>query len=301
MNRTTLFLASLSLCLPSAQAAAQSAPMAVSAGGVAIRTDGLVATWYPPASGKRGPVILALGGSEGGEAGGKYLGAALAAQGYGVLSLAYFRADGLPAVLQEIPLEYFDRALGWIAKQPLADPRKIGIYGISVGAETALLVASRHPEIRAVVAAVPSSVIWQGINPADYRQVKSTFSLAGQPVPFMPYDNSAAFTGILDLYQRSLKRLSTYPDAAIPVERIGGDILLLSSKDDKLWPSSDMSDAVMARLDAKGFRHRHTHIAYPDAGHGAMSPPSGNPAMRSLDNLGGTPDGNQAARILRRA
>lgn len=264
--------------------------------GIPVREEGLVATWYPPASGKRGPVILVLGGSEGGEESSKRLAQAFANEGYGALALAYFKADGLPPQLQEIPLEYFATAIHWIQKQPLADPNRIGIYGISKGGETALLIASRQPEIKAVVAAVPSSVVWQGINTANYSEVKSSFSLAGRPLPFVPYDVSAPFTSVLDLYQRSLSFAGQHADAAIPVERIGGPILLLSGKGDSLWPSSAMSDQVMLRLDAHHFRYPHRHIAYPDAGHGAMLPASIWNRNSGMDSLGGTETGNAAAR-----
>lgn len=271
--------------------------------GIAVHDDGLVATWYPPASGKRGPVILVLGGSEGGEESSKRVGAAFAAQGYGVLSLAYFKADGLPAQLQEVPLEYFDRALGWIARQPLADSHRIGLWGMSIGGETALVLAARAPQIKAVVAVVPSSVVWQGINLTDYSSVKSTYSLGGQPVPYLPYDMSKPFTSVLDLYQRSLKTVDAHPDAVIPVERIAGPVLLLSGKADGLWPSTAMSDQVMARLDARHFRYSHDHIAYPDAGHGALSPPYSAmgravPAEANAGsrNMGGTETGNGFAR-----
>lgn len=273
-----------------AQTVAAPAPI-----GVPVRDDGLVATWFPPDSGKRGPVILALGGSEGGEQGGKRIGAALAAHGYGVLSLAYFKADGLPAQLQEIPLEYFAHAITWLQRQPLADPERIGLYGISKGGEAALLLASRQSEIKAVVAAVPSSVVWQGINFADYTSVKSTFSLNGRPVPYLPYDMAAPFSGVLDLYQRSLKLAGAHPDAEIPVERIHGPVLLLSARGDALWPSTEMSNRVMARLDAHHFRYPHRHIAYPDAGHGAVAPALVGGSNAPASNLGGTEAGNAAA------
>lgn len=269
---------------------------AVVPAGIPIREDGLVATWYPPASGKRGPVILVLGGSEGGEESSKRLAQAFASEGYGALALAYFKADGLPEQLQEIPLEYFDTAVAWLLRQPLADADHIGLYGISKGGEAALLVASRHPEIKAVVAAVPSSVVWQGINFANYSEVKSSFSLAGKPLPFVPYDTSAPFTGVLDLYQRSLKFADQHPDAAIPVERIGGPVLLLSGAGDALWPSTAMSEQVMARLDAHRFRYPHRHIAYPDAGHGAMLPAMIYNRNSGMDSMGGTEAGNAAAR-----
>jgi hypothetical protein len=57
-----------------------------------------------------------------------------------------------------------------------------------------------------------------------------------------------------------------------------------------------MSDQVIARLDAKGFKFRHEHIAYPDAGHGAMSPQSGAGNNSPYANMGGTEAGNAFAR-----
>jgi len=298
MKMLVSFALALSALASPAQAQQQPAPPAAQEPqGAPVRDHGLVGTWFPPASGKRGPVLLVLGGSEGGEQGSKRIGAAFAAQGYGVLSLAWFKAPGLPEQLQEVPLEYFGKALDWLKTQPLADPGRVGLYGISKGGEAALLLASRRPEIKAVVAAVPSSVVWQGINFADYTSVKSSFSLGGKPVAYLPYDMTQPFVSVLDLYQRSLKTIAAHPDAVIPVERIAGPVLLLSAKSDTLWPSSEMADQVMARLDAKGFRHAHEHIAYPDAGHGATVPTLAvSPANAGVHNMGGTETGNAFAR-----
>ena len=296
--RTMVPIAALALCAAAVPAIStgQAAPQVAAASGIAVRDNGLVATWYPPASGKRGPVILVLGGSEGGEGGGKRLAEALAKQGYGVLALAYFKAEGLPEQLQEIPLEYFGKGVAWLQAQPLVDAGHIGLYGISKGGEAALLVASREPAIKAVVAVVPSSVVWQGINFANYADIKSSFSLGGQPTPYLAYDTGAPFTSILDLYERSLKFADQHPEAAIPVEKINGPVLLLSGKGDSMWPSSAMGDRVIARLDARGFKFRHEHIAYPDAGHGAMSPPNGSGNNSPQANMGGTEAGNGFAR-----
>ena len=57
-----------------------------------------------------------------------------------------------------MPLELFDRALGWLKAQEEVDGARLAIVGGSKGAEAALIVASRHPELRAVVAGMPSSV-----------------------------------------------------------------------------------------------------------------------------------------------
>lgn len=280
-------------------AAAQNAPAAVSAvarpEGVRVNADGLVATWYPPASGKRGPAILVLGGSEGGEAVSKAMGRLFAEQGYGVLALAYFRAPGLPEQLQEIPLEYFRAATDWLAAQPLVDSGRIGLWGASKGGEAALLVASQDPRLHAVVAAVPSSVVWQGINYANYMDNKSSFSLGGKPLPYVPYDTSAAFKGVLDLYQRSLAKIAEHSDAVIPAERINGPVLLISAADDALWPSSVMAKQVIDRLDSKHFRFEHRQLDLPGAGHAIAFPgPSSNNG--AFAQMGGTPDGNAAGK-----
>lgn len=301
MRKIAVFALALAAPLAAAPGplAAQTAPAAVPPASVPVRDNGLVATWYPPASGKKGPVILVLGGSEGGETMVNYLGKAFSAKGYGVLALAWFQAEGLPPHLQEIPLEYFGKAIDWIEAQPLADAKRIGLYGVSKGGEAALLIASRHPEIRAVTAVVPSSVVWQGINFTNYMDVKSSFSVAGKPVAYLPYDQSAPFTSVLDLYERSLKFADKHPEAAIPVERINGPVLLLSGRQDALWPSSAMSDQVIARLDAKGFRHKHVHFAYDNAGHTGVVPPfEERPGASGSGefNMGGTPEGNKAAR-----
>ncbi|MBX9813969.1 MAG: hypothetical protein A4S12_01580 [Proteobacteria bacterium SG_bin5] len=294
----------LSLCLalalahvPAVACAQAPAAAATPAAPIEVTDDGLVATWYPPAAGKKGPVIVALGGSEGGTIGSKALARALAKQGYGVLALAYFGAPGLPQTLQNVPLEYFDHALAWVARQPLVDPKRIAIYGISIGGETALLVAARHPEITAVVAAVPSSVVWQGFDRRDYRSVESTYSLGGKGIAYLPYDTSKPFTGVYALYADSLANVSAHPDAVIPVERIGGAVLLLSGDADTLWPSRRMCEQIVERLKAHGFRNPYRHLAFADAGHGAFAPPSDAPARNSgYDNLGGTEAGNAAAR-----
>ncbi|MFH0887335.1 MAG: acyl-CoA thioesterase/BAAT N-terminal domain-containing protein, partial [bacterium] len=73
-----------------------------------VSEDGLVgALFYPKDEGPH-PVIIVLGGTDGGlsEARGSFP----ASHGYAVLSLAYFGIDPLPKSLAEIPLEYLEKA-----------------------------------------------------------------------------------------------------------------------------------------------------------------------------------------------
>lgn len=137
-----------------------------STGGVRIEQDGLIANLYaaPPGE-KNAPAVLLLGGSEGGIGSGAARQAAdLSAHGIAVLQLAYFGAPGLPSKLNLVPLSYFDEALAWIKRQPGIDPKRIAVVGASKGAEAALLIATRHLELRAVVVGAPSAAVWPGID-----------------------------------------------------------------------------------------------------------------------------------------
>jgi pimeloyl-ACP methyl ester carboxylesterase len=139
------------------------------------------------------------------------------------------------------------------------------VIGGSKGAEAALILASRRPDIRAVVAGVPTNVVWQGIDFSDWSQVKSSWSLAGKPMDFVPYAAGVNTGRIRDIYDRSLPPEGDEGAAAIPVERIESDVLLISGDQDALWPSKPMSERIERRLTASGFRFRVVHLPYPDA------------------------------------
>lgn len=279
-----------------AQGAAQCSPAAdVATVTQDIAQDGIVAQFIRPEGPGPFPAILILGGSEGGTRGVRAMAAPFAAQGYAVLALSYFRADGLPPALDQIPLETFDRGLAWLAAQPSVDARRIGVFGISKGAEAALLVASRHAEIRAVAAGSPSHVVWQGLS-QDFAR-RSSWSAGGAPLPFLPYEASRGFVSIFKLYEDALPNLAQISGAAIPVERINGPILLISGRADALWPSTAMAEAMVTRLRAHNYRHRVEHVSYPDAGHMAPAPPAIGPTRaEQLPMLGGTIEGNDRAR-----
>jgi dienelactone hydrolase len=257
----------------------------------------LVGELHLPDGAGRAPGLLILGGSEGGHGPAFHFAATFAKQGFASLGLAYFGDPGLPATLENVPLEYFTKAIDWLSTQPGVDPKRIGIFGGSKGGEAALLIAARDRRIKAVVAGVPSSVAWQGYNPANLTSPGPSWTEGGKPIPYAPYDTAAPFHGLLDLYQRSLAKAPA--DAAIPVERINGPVLLVSGRDDKLWPSAAMGDAVIARLDKARFRFPHRNLAYDNAGHAGFGEPLAPgtvvpPAM--LAQAGGTAEGNLAMR-----
>lgn len=268
-----------------------------------VNTDGLVASFMQPNTPGPQPALVILGGSEGGTALVRTLAQPFAAQGYAVLALSYFGAPGLPSTAENIPLEYFDRAVAWLKKQPGVDGSRIGIYGVSKGGEAALLVGSRTEQLRAVAAGVGTHLVWQGITYVPGAAPQSTWSLNGKGITYMPYDPNVRFDfnryieSINALYSGALAQDHLHPDAHIPVEQINGPIMLISGKEDALWPSSDMSERVVARLAQKKFKFSVQHLSYPDAGHAVAMPPSMPPVSGYPDEaIGGTAAGNQAGR-----
>lgn len=115
-----------------------------------------------PGDGHRHPGVMVLGGSEGGF-GLPDTAVLLASHGFTTMSLAYFGAKGLPSTLQNIPVEYFGRAVQWMRACPEIDPHFVGVFGASRGAEATLLLAATYSEVKAVVARSPSHVRWEGV------------------------------------------------------------------------------------------------------------------------------------------
>jgi dienelactone hydrolase len=257
----------------------------------------MVGDFHPAPAGAKGPLVLILGGSEGGLAGASSMAKELEAEGFGSLALAYFKAPGLPQELASIPLETFDRAIAWLSSQP-GKPRVI-LIGVSKGAEAALLAASRNDRVCAVVAGVPSSVAWPSSSPTQFS--KPSWTAGGAPVPFLPYAlGSFGKGGIFALYKDALPTLPQHAEAVIPVEKIRGPLLLISGKQDALWPSAVMGEQIMARLAQAKVGFARQHLSYENAGHASFGKPAAPgvvPPPAVIAASGGTADGNQAARL----
>lgn len=257
-----------------------------------LKGEGFVADFYCQAGPATKPGILFLGGSEGGRPD-RHLPEFFAENGYPVLAVAYFKEQGLPETLQLVPLEYFDKALAWMARSDRLPHGGIVVFGLSKGAELALLLASRKPEIQGVIALAPSSVVWDGM-PKQWwpPDPKSSWTSGGKPVPFVPYDFSQGMAkgdpfAIRKFYAKALLQHTAVEQATIKVEAIKGPILLASGHDDQLWPSETMAEAICARLKAKGFKNSYEHLKYADAGH----------TLTEYRMMGGTYEGNKRSRL----
>jgi dienelactone hydrolase len=281
---------------------------------VKVMDGGLVGILHLPSGQQRRPAVIVLSGSEGGLAGANLFGEPLAASGFVALCLAYFAMQGLPSTLSAIPLEYFHRAIAWLRTHAAVEGDRLGVLGSSRGGELALLIGATLPDITAVVANVPSHVVWQGIN--DDPSVKtSSWSVGGVDLPFVPLVVPRVGTSWREWFEASLSDPLAPPQAAIPVERINGPVLFITGTGDGIWPCSTMADAAVERLKRHHFRFDCEHAKYEHAGHVVLTPPyrvgpvenpwpSGSyrqPRWMRSDlpplQMGGTPDGNRLARM----
>jgi dienelactone hydrolase len=195
-----------------------------------VSSGGLYGEWYRRTDvHRRMPAVVAFGGSNGGLLGMPRFARGFASEGYPALALAYFKEPGLPKTLDQIPLEYFARAVEWVQRQPGVDPDKVVVFGISRGGEGALLVGSTFPRlVHGVIALVPSHEVNMGWS---YR--------GGQVTPFQ----------------------------FIHVERIRGPILTASGGRDQVWSSSVATEQIEQRLKDHHFRYLHERLNFPKAGH----------------------------------
>lgn len=274
-----------------------------------IRDEGMVATLFrPPGSGPH-PTVIVVGGSGGGlwEA----PAALLASHGFVTLALAYFGIAPLPPGLREIPLEYFGKAIHWLQRQEGVEPRPLAVLGQSRGGELALLLGATFPEIGAVVAYVPSGVLWMGIQLGDAArtQAVAAWTINGRPMPFMERGIDVAAVdwarqpvALSPGYCAALQDSQMVEHATIAVERTQGPILMISGKEDHM-SSPMLAEIAEQRAKHCNFAFGIEHLSYPGAGHLLTLPylpttirQSRHP-IRHIDvDYGGTPSGDAFAR-----
>ena len=273
-----------------------------------IRKKDLVANFYYPKNKQNIPLIILLGGAEGG-IGPDDFAKIISSHGYAVLALAYFGMENLPENLERIPVEYFFSAIDWAKEKQFIDTSRIVILGGSKGGEAALLIATMRRDVKGVIAVAPSNVVWQGI-PKGFPSIKSSWTLNGNELPFLICSYSFSFVRkffgnsiqveMTELFQTIFtEEKSKIEPAIIKVEKINGPVMLIAGKEDKRLPSYYMCQMIKNRLDSLKFEHQIVSLLYDNAGHSICSPE----LMPTIDYkyhklaLGGKNSENAAAQI----
>jgi dienelactone hydrolase len=263
-----------------------------------IAEDGIRARFYETSGDANSIAVVMFDGAGGGYPTDPQPAAALAAAGYPTLAVAYFRnrlgePDGLPAALCEIPVEYGIKCIEWLRRQPGIMPDGIVILGQSRGTELVLLLATRCEGLAGIALFSPSDVLWQ--SSTFQGEPKSAWTERGTGLPFHRF--AYAPGNWLPESAASAAYVQEIPEAVIPVERITCPVLLISSRDDRIWPAAKMADAISARMTGTGRQPQ--NLQFDDASHVLMG--FGDAPIRVsvgpfTMELGGTEAGTRRAR-----
>jgi len=215
--------------------------------------------------GKKQPLIVGLGGSEGGNAWTsdywKKTREEFIEKGYAFLAIGYFGSKNTPAILDKIAIEDIHNAILEASKNKKINKKKIAIVGGSRGADLALLTASYYKDIKCVIGIVSSHAVFPG-HTQEFNSSCWTFET--KELPFIPVNEEAVpFLMKGDLrgtFEAMLKDKIAEEKSLIKVENIKAPILLLSATKDEVCPSTPMAEKMIARLKTFNFKYHFNHI-----------------------------------------
>ena len=244
-----------------------------------VQTDGFFGELFRPEENKYpGKALICFSGSDGGIELAKVLAGVFQDHGLTTLALAYVMEEGLPEKFSGVPIDTLEAAAKRLHDMGY---EKVGLWGISKGAELALLAGSLMPGlINAVIAVSPMNTACQGF--AKERGISfvpgSSWSFHGEEIPYSSYGMEKFPLGhilkesirigdvtMCDLYKPLVQNPN--PDAVIQAEKITGTVLLISSKMDNMWPSELAAGQIMKRLKEKKFPYFYQHLSYDYGGH----------------------------------
>jgi dienelactone hydrolase len=243
---------------------------------ITIKENGFHGWLYQPKENAYpGKALIMMGGSDGYFSLTCYVAEQFVKRGITVLALAYWNQPGLPDAFENVPIEPVEKAAQYLKTCGI---QKVGLWGISMGAELALIAGSLFQDlISCVVAACPINVCSQGF--ASGKGVTpledAAYSYQGKGLPFANLSFSKKRILKDMLKYREVRINSCYEDvvenapeeARIKVENIKGPILLLSAAQDAMWPAKDAGEAIMKRLAEKKFPYTYKHYNYEYASH----------------------------------
>jgi dienelactone hydrolase len=223
--------------------------------------------------GKNQPLIVGLGGSEGGNMWTsdywKKTREQLIDSGYALLALEYFGGKKTPGQLDRISIDSVYKAIMSASRNPQINPEKIVLIGGSKGAELALLLASKYPNINGVVSIVGPNASFPALT---VMATTSSWVHQSEEVPFVPLPWSATGAIIKNDLRKAftimLEDSTAVKKALIKVTEINGPILMISATQDEMWPSTEMSNSIMKQLEENNFKYDFKHIAI-EGGHKA--------------------------------
>ncbi len=275
----------------------------------------IIARWPDDKAQEKRAAMIVLGGSEGGNSSVNSSARQFASLGYVVLSLPYYsppdwqtkkqEVPALPKTFTDISINRINDARDYLRSRKDVDGERIAIYGVSKGAEFVLIAAANFSWPKAVIAIVPSDVVWEGWGEGIASNVRSSFALNGKALAFTPYkDFDQEFRGFetgadVRIRRPQDKGRAANPAAAvtarIPIEKYKGPLLVVAGQEDQVWNSAMMAHNIAERRAEAQLEN--VSLIYTDAGH-YLSSVGWSPTTQydaGLMKSGGTPAGNAKA------
>ena len=244
-----------------------------------MKTDGFHGELFcPEQDNYPGKALICFTGSDGNFEWSRMLAEVFQAHGLTALALAYVMEGDLPKDFYHVPIDPLEAAAKRLHDMGY---EKVGLWGISKGAELALTAGSLLPGlVNAVVAVAPMNTVCQGFSKTKGITIMpgSTWTFHGEEVPYSSFGMDRFPLGKVLGKSLKVRELTMYdlyiplvnnpnPDAVIQAERITGPILLISSKMDTMWPSGPAAEQVIKRLQQYGFPYYYQHLSYDYGGH----------------------------------
>ena len=153
-----------------------------------MKTDGFHGELFCPIQDAYpGKALICFSGSDGKFELTRRLAAVFQSHGLTVLALAYVMEEGLPDQFYHVPIDTLEAAAKWLHDMGY---EKVGLWGISKGAELALTAGSLLPGLaNAVVAVAPVSTVCQGFTKKKGITLLpgSSWSFHGEELPYTSF------------------------------------------------------------------------------------------------------------------
>ena len=208
---------------------------------------------------QRLPTVIDLFGTGGGLF--EHRAALLASRGFLVLSLAIFNYEDLSSKLDFVDMDYFEEAVQWLTAHPCAGSR-IGVVGLSKGADIGIEMACHFKKVAAVVAI--NGMAGRSFAPVRYRGKDSSFGeFDGSKSIFNPENNGFIMK---NCFETALQHPYTLKSSS-------SRFLFVSGESDRS-ASPKFAQRMMKQLRELGPTHadRGEELSYEGAGH-LIEPP----------------------------
>lgn len=223
-------------------------------------------------------VVVTFGGSEGSS--NMDVAKKVAKKGYEVYSMYFFGKENQRDLISRVPLEFFEELYGEIEKNSMKN-RPLTLIGASRGAELALILGSKYPDmIDNLVLYAPSAYSFSGVHDDSGKEI-SPWTYNGEEIPFLKQSvlfrdevgKSIARKSMIEpmvlepVFTYLIEEGENIEEAMIDISSVKANILIFAGKDDQLWPSYMMGQKIVEEHQGEN-----QLVAYDNVGHSFYGP-----------------------------